>query len=112
MKFLPISQAGVQQPGGALFDIRCSAIAKEPKTVREQPFKAPECLITYVLINNTAYSRGVCGAGAARRRQRHDQDIHVGSSQSAVQYVHSAMAKQRHLAMKNSEQDNDRNWHA
>ena len=33
MKFSPMSQAGVQQPGGALFDIRCSAIAKELKTL-------------------------------------------------------------------------------
>ena len=35
MKFSPMSPAGVQQAGGASFDIRCSAIAKEPKTVRE-----------------------------------------------------------------------------
>ena len=39
MKFSPMSQAAVQQPGGALFDIRCSAIAKELKTVREKLFK-------------------------------------------------------------------------
>ena len=47
---------------------------------------------------NTAYTKGVCGAGAARRRRRHDQDIPVGSSQSAVPYVHSAMASVAQLA--------------
>jgi hypothetical protein len=35
MKFSLMSPAGVQQPGGASFDIRGSAIAKELKTVRE-----------------------------------------------------------------------------
>jgi hypothetical protein len=35
MKFSPMSPAGVQQPGEASFDNRCSEIAKEVKTVRE-----------------------------------------------------------------------------
>src|SRR5450759_1105195 len=41
---------------------------------------------------NTACTREAHGAGAARRTRRHDQGIPVGSSRSAVQYVHSAMA--------------------
>jgi hypothetical protein len=35
MKFSRMRPAGVKQLGGASFDIRCSAIAKELKTVRE-----------------------------------------------------------------------------
>jgi hypothetical protein len=35
MKYCPMRPAGVQQPGGASFNSRCSAIAEELKTVRE-----------------------------------------------------------------------------
>src|SRR5664279_2771451 len=47
---------------------------------------------------NTACTRGAHGAGVARRTRRHDQDIPVGSSRSAVQYAHSAMAIAARLA--------------
>jgi Glutathione S-transferase, N-terminal domain len=40
---------------------------------------------------NTAYKKGVSGAGVAHRIRRHDQGIPVGSSRSAVQHVHSAV---------------------
>jgi hypothetical protein len=41
---------------------------------------------------NSACKKGALGAGAARQRRRHGQDIPAGSSRSAVPYGHSAMA--------------------
>jgi hypothetical protein len=47
---------------------------------------------------NMPYKKGVGGADAARRRRRHGQGIPAGLSQSAVPYVHSAMASGAQLA--------------
>ena len=47
---------------------------------------------------NTAYKKGAHGAGAARQRRQHGQDIPAGSSQSAVPHDHSAMATGTQLA--------------
>jgi len=47
---------------------------------------------------NRPYKKGAHGAGAARQRRRHGQDIPAGSSQSAVPYGHSAMATGVQLA--------------
>jgi hypothetical protein len=47
---------------------------------------------------NSAYKKGAHGAGAARQKRRHGQDIPAGSSRSAVPYDHSAMATGVQLA--------------